>query len=178
MTDISYDKYDGVFNFGEFDFAKFDTIISAPPSLPGIQYSNMLDYAHTTIVDMLTTNAIIADYTTNILDGIPTNLYRGVGFPYIVVNTPTVSDDRYTQTQIRSMLTFTIEIYDKKENNVREIADAIKNCLYSEQAQLREKRLTHMVIKNTRLEKEYLLDEGSTPVWRYMISPVFRWVGS
>jgi len=141
-------------------------------------HQNILSLSQSRLVALISADATLSAITTNILDGIPTSLYRGTGFPYIIVHTPTIRCDRYTQTKMRVMIAFNIEVYDKKEGNVRKLGDAIRNLLYTQQSALRENRFTNMTIKSTSISREFLPDESSTPVWKYTVSPEFRWCGT
>ena len=143
-----------------------------------ISYSTIVDSSQGALVSILKDDDTIADYTTNVFDGVPTSLLRGTGFPYVVVHTPTLKEDRYTQSRFRVMLDFRIQIYDKKESNLRPLADAVRNCLKTYQSYERAYRLTNFTINSTDLGREFLPDEGSTPVWVYTINVEFRWVGT
>jgi hypothetical protein len=143
-----------------------------------IPYSTIVDSSQEALVTILKDDATIAAYTTNILDGIPTSLLRGTGFPYLIVHTPVVKEERYTQTRFKIMLDFRIQVFDKKESNLRPLIDAVRNCLKTYQSYERQYRLTNFTINSSDLSREFLPDEESTPVWVYTLNVEFRWVGT
>lgn len=96
-------------------------------------YANAVDNVHTVVYNILKGDATIATYTTNIFDGYPTNLQRGVGFPHIIVNSPNTEDKIITIDNgvytVDSELV--VHVIDRQEGTVREIAGAVRNALKS-----------------------------------------------
>lgn len=149
--------------------------------MASISYNYLLDHAQEAIVAILSNDSTVTNSTTgttNIFDGIPTALLRGTGFPTIIVHTPTISEERYTQTRFKIMVTFDIEVIDKKEGNVRVLSDAVRNALSSNQSSLRGNRLTHYRVADSFLSHTFLADEQSTPVWSNTLQVEFRWCGT
>jgi len=88
-----------------------------------------------------------------VLDGIPQNLVINTGFPYVLVQTPYITEERSTKNKFGLQVTSPIEIFDKKEKNVRRIIGAIRSALSSNQATTRAIHLTNMLIKSTPMTR-------------------------
>lgn len=69
--------------------------------------------------------------STNIVDGVPVGLIEGVGFPYVVVNGPAISEEsiNLAQTKMSVNLEFNISAYATQESILRSVVDAIRKAI-------------------------------------------------
>jgi len=88
-----------------------------------------------------------------VLDGIPQNLVMNTGFPYVLVQTPYLLENRMTRNKLDMRITIPIEIYDKKEKNVRRITGAIRNAISTKQTTTRSLHLTNMIIETPPMSR-------------------------
>lgn len=141
----------------------------------GIIESNV----QSTIYGILSADSSIATMTNNIMDGMPPNLSKGLGFPYIIIHTPTVEEQRLTNTKFFDLVTVHIQIYDKKEGNVRQLAGYVRNALRTNQSTTRDAALFwyNRSGNRTALNYEFLIDESSQPVWVWDFYATYKWYG-
>jgi len=113
-----------------------------------MDYSNIAVQLQSTVINILRNDSTVSGLTSNILDGVPAGLWKGTGFPYILVHTPTIEDTRITTTKIRNDAFMEIEIISHQESVVRTLVDAVRNALKSNQ-------------NTTRAENAYLYRNSS-----------------
>ena len=118
----------------------------------------------------------IGDNKFNIYDGDPSTQSR-IGFPYIVVHTATITEKKFTQRKQEVQLITRVEIIDKKETNVRQLADAVRAALKNDNERTRVKGFMKQRILNTTLSSRYLPNELSKPVWVYILFVRHTWRG-
>lgn len=132
-------------------------------------FSNMVDNIQTTLVTILKADTVIDDYTKNILDGTPTNLTKNVGYPYILVHTPTFEDTKLTQgysPKYKTQVIVPIEVIDKREGNVRKLCDAVRNSLKTNQATTRGVKVFNLQCGRTRMSTgEIPTETGSVTIY-------------
>lgn len=118
--------------------------------------------------------------SNHIIDQIPPAMMKGAGFPYIIVHTPTITEEPLTlgpSRKVENTIRIKIETYDKKQINIRRIADAIKNTLSTNQATTKATLIYWMRLASESLRSHYLPDEKTYPVWLMTQEFEFRWFG-
>lgn len=92
-------------------------------------YNNIQSNVQSTIHSIISDN--ITSTTANIIDGTPTNLIRGHGFPYILIRTPTVSDTLpvFRSNLSEVIITTDIEVWTKQESLARTLSDSVRQHL-------------------------------------------------
>lgn len=89
--------------------------------------ANCLSESQSNLWTLIKEAATVLAYTKNVLDGVPVGLTKGTGFPYVIVPTPEVQHNDYrTLTNHSETLIFRVEIFDRKESVLRNLADAIR----------------------------------------------------
>jgi len=139
-------------------------------------YGNLQDNAQSTVHGIVNADSIVQGFTKNIVDGVPEGLTRGVGFPYVVIPTPTVSEERLTFTLKKVFVEFPIEIWTTRESVCRKLSDAVRNTLKTnlsttEAAYLKDFNVTSSGVSPT------ILPDGKT-VYTNIIRVRFEWIGS
>lgn len=115
-----------------------------------------------------------------IVDGVPFDLIKNAAFPLIIVHTPEVEESRLTFTKFRSEITIHIEILDRREGNVRMLADAVKSSLYRSQSTTRNSGYMWYARK-VRSNINFVFpfdDQGGKPVWHIDLYFTYLWTGS
>jgi len=134
-----------------------------------------------TIWNILLSDSMVAYFTPKVIDQIPTALMKGSGFPYIIVYTPTVSKNQLTLSSsglIDKTVHIMIETYDKKQINVRQLADAIDTALTTNQTAVTEPtRIWQSRVISENMRSMSLPDEETYPVWVMTQIYEFRWYG-
>lgn len=131
-------------------------------------YGTILNNLQSTVYNIIKNDSTVQSKTTNVMDGVPAQMIRGVGFPYILVHTPEGSEERVTITKFKVNATVHIEVVSKTESIVRETADAVRDALRSNQSTTRTEG--HFMLKlpmRGRLNQRFLPNEKSKPVWTY-----------
>ena len=145
-------------------------------------YDETVDQLQTTLYFLLKEDTNVASFVQlgtnkfNIYDGDPTTQGR-IGFPYIVIHTPTFVETRFTQTKRWLDFTVRIELYDKKEKNVRQLTDAVRTALATGESRTKVKGYFEQRIINSTLSSTFLNDESSQPVWVYVLFAKYQWRG-
>ena len=129
------------------------------------EYENLEDTLHTLIYNILKSDSNILSYTSNIYDGVPVQMRKGTGFPYIIVHTPIVRESQITGSKSRVTLRAHIEVIDKKESNVRKLSGYVRSALKSNRTITFEDNLFNYNISNTYLNRNYVDSEMRIPVW-------------
>lgn len=138
-------------------------------------YANVLDNAQTTIRNLLVADSTVTTYSPKVVDGTPEALTRGVGFPIVIVHTPEISEEFYSFTTKKIMITFGIEVVGKVETNVRKLTDAVRNALSANQATTIGVKVFKFLNASTSLGKDELPD--GTPLYTNVITVSYQWVG-
>jgi len=145
------------------------------------QYSSIYDTVQSTIHDILTNDTTLTALTTNILDGEPKNLMKGIGFPYVIINTPSISDENrlsLSNTTFGCNVIVPISVYDKVEKNVRRVSDAVRRALKSNQNTTRTQHLRWYKMERSNLGSMFLLGESSEKVWVNNMFFQYYWSGN
>lgn len=97
-------------------------------------YANLQTEIQSAIYDLLNSN--ISNVT--VVDGLPNELMRGTGFPYIIVRTPNPQDNNITfsSTFVETTVPVEIEIWSQQESVVRSISDSVREVLLTNVATL------------------------------------------
>jgi hypothetical protein len=135
-----------------------------------------------TIWNILNTDSTVKFYipAENIIDQIPAKLLQGQGFPYIIVHSPTIAEDPLTLGTTRKTavkIDVVVEIYDRKQMNVRSLADAVRNAISSNQNTTKGATIFWSRIMNESLGHAYVGEESTYPVWTMRQVYEFRWFG-
>jgi hypothetical protein len=67
--------------------------------------------------------------TQNVMDGMPIDLIKGRGFPYVLVHSPVISEDRLTMSKFIMTANVRIEIISEQEQHARSVYDAVRQDL-------------------------------------------------
>ena len=134
---------------------------------------------------LTTTNAADESQTTRIMDlkivdGVPSNLLKGTGFPFIIVHTPEEDSSRLTMTKHRTEFIVHIEIIDRREGNVRILTDAVKYALQNAQTTTKGHGYWWYG-RRVRSNLNYIFlqgEQGSKPVWHMNLFLTYLWTGS
>lgn len=117
-----------------------------------------------------------------VVDGLPVELLRGAGMPTIIVHTPEETTMRHTQELYKSLLEVEMEIFDKREGNVRIIADGIRNAIFNSTNLGTLRDLNYIVIPfgesiKSVIRQEFIPNSENLRVWRMSVTYPFRWIG-
>jgi len=96
-------------------------------------YSNAINRLQAILRSVIATDDTVAGLTTVVIDGVGTKTTRDVGFPRIHVRAAEVKEARLTQTKFRLDAETEIEVFSRKEVNVRTIGDAVRDALKTKQ---------------------------------------------
>ena len=113
--------------------------------------------------------------TKNVLDRIPENLTRGVGFPYVIVPLPSISEERFTMTQKRIFVNFDIEVWIKNNSTVV-LIDRVRALLSSNSSTFSGSLTLHQFL-NSSGEMEVIDLPDESIVQRYVLSVQYEWIG-
>lgn len=145
-------------------------------------YGEVVNQLQETLYWLVREDSNIASYVQvgenkfNIYDGNPTSQSQ-IGFPFIIIHTPTIAEERLTFSKTTVTLLTKIEIVDKKERNVRELADAVRAALVNKNERTRVKGFTNERIMNSTLSSRFLPNESSKAVWVYILFVRHYWRG-
>jgi hypothetical protein len=98
-----------------------------------IEYDDIAVELQALVINILRNDSAIAVLTTNILDGFPSSLWKNRGFPYILVHTPMVEDQRITTTKFRCVANLEVEVISHEENIARQLYDLVRKALKNNQ---------------------------------------------
>ena len=143
-----------------------------------VTYANFLSEAQSNLWTLLKADATLATYTKNVLDGIPLGLTKGTGFPYVIVPTPEVTDEHYlTFSKKIEAVSFKVEVFDRKESVLRNVCDAIRNCVGSA-ANTKIFGNTYGMYKflNATTSLGYDIQEDNSVVYNYTMTLTYEWV--
>ena len=150
--------------------------------LLAVTKANMHVLVQKTIWNILNADTMVRYWipAENIIDQIPTKLLQGQGFPYIIVHSPTIAEEVLTLGPTRKMqakINIVVEIYDRKQCNVRQLADAVRNALATNQTTTKGAFLFWSRLMNESLGHNYVGEEDTYPVWNMRQVYEFRWNG-
>jgi len=115
----------------------------------------------------------------HILDGVPTGLQRGEGFPYIIVHTPEMDETWLTLRKQKIELNVHVEIIDRMEQNVRILTDGVRKSMSTNNSVLQSDGYWLFGRRiRTNLNYVFLPGElGMKPVWHMNMFFTFLWTG-
>ena len=98
-------------------------------------YATLQSSLQSTVYTLLSDNI---DNVT-VVDGVPKALLKGTGFPYIIVRTPTPTDEivTFSTTFRETTPSLDIEIWSEQESVVRTLSDSVREVLLENEATLR-----------------------------------------
>jgi len=138
--------------------------------MPTTTYSTVITDTQHQVVDILKNDSTVLTYTNIVLDGFPSDLLKRRAFPFILVRTPTVSEENLTISSKKSIdITLDIEIYAGKEGMGREVADAVRAALYNNRNTTKDRRLYWQNISSTDLDIN-ALPNAKKPFYIYTIT--------
>jgi len=118
----------------------------------------------------------------SIMDGVPVQLIKGIGFPHIIVHTPEENTERLTLTKFKTEFNVHIEIIDRYEGNVRILTDAVKDALHNAQTTTKGSSYWWFGRRiRSNLNYNYLPSikgEEGKPVWHMDLFLTYLWTGS
>lgn len=119
---------------------------------------------------------------SKILDGVPSDMLKGTGFPYIIVHTPEQDTNRLTlgdSFKLKTEFSVHIEVIDRRERNVRILTDGVIDALFDAQTTTRADGF-YLFGKSIRTNVNYTyLPEGAREkaVWHMDLFFTFMWSG-
>ena len=141
--------------------------------------------------DTTTTTFTYSDSTTatrslsnfKIVDGMPSDLLKGTGFPYIIVHTPTERTSKKTlSAKYQSMLEIQIEVYDRREGNVRILIDMVRDAIKRGISTWMDRGMFFLPmgteIRSTISVSMLPSEPAGKPVWFASLFVPFKWSGS
>jgi hypothetical protein len=137
--------------------------------MTAVSLSTIRDDIQSTVYDILSTDTTVKTYTENVYDGRPPKMAEGIGFPYIIVHTPSISREKLTFTNSITNRRYsiecstTLEVYSKKEGDLRKLMDAIEDSLFRGQDTTRGKQLFDLRIESDDPRSQPRTD--GTNVW-------------
>lgn len=149
-------------------------------TLSSVSTSNMHTLAQKIVYNILNSDNMVSYFGANLKDQIPPDLERGGGFPYIIINSPTISEERLTlgpARKFKDKVFLAVEIYSKIQKNVREVADAVRSALVSNQDTSRGGGLYWLNITRTSLAHTFYAGEETYPIWALTLGLEFMWTG-
>jgi hypothetical protein len=141
-----------------------------------VTYANFLTEGQANLWNLLKADATVLSYTKNILDGVPLGLTEGTGFPYIIVPTPTVSEEHYiTFSKKIETVVFRIDIFDRKESVSRLLGDAVRSCIETNKATFGTSYGMYRFI-NASTSLSYVRVDDRSVVYDYALNIEYEWV--
>lgn len=139
-------------------------------------YSNLYDSAQSTVWNFIRYNSTVNRYTTNVIDKDPIDLNKDFGFPLVVIESPISEEPELTFKQRDTTVTLQINIISLSSNTLRELADAVRKCLYDNQTFIANKcRLSRFRVSDNRFDTRELSD-GSF-AYEYSMTIKYEWCG-
>lgn len=141
-----------------------------------VTYGTMLAAAQSAVWGILSIDAAILAIITNVLDGVPTNLYKGVGFPYLIVPSPDVDERQDRLHCIRATIILELQCWAKKESVARELADAVRNALAMNRAAFKTAGLEFKT--STRINRGVLTFPDGSSAYNITVRVEAEWGGN
>ena len=141
-----------------------------------VTYSNLLAESQSNLWTALKSDATIASYTKNVLDGVPLGLTSGTGFPYVIVPTPTINEKYLTLGNRKmSQIEFKVQVFDRKESMLRKVCDAVRACCETNKTTF---QTTYGMYKylNSSTNMSYVVQEDNSVVYNYEMTILYEWV--
>jgi len=104
-----------------------------------MDYGEILSNVHTQIFNLIRADSNIRTAKVQkIVDGYPKEMTRYNAYPLIIVHTPEGSEDDISNDaeMYEGTYTITIEVYSKTEKGMRQVADAVRNCIRTNRSQI------------------------------------------
>lgn len=139
-----------------------------------VDNTKLLKESQSNVWTLIRGSTAITAYTNNILDGVPLGLTKGIGFPYIIVPTPTITSEKYLTFKRKMVgIAFKVEVFDRKESVSRSICDALRNLLETNKATF---HTTDGMFKymNSSTALTYVTDEDNTVIYNYTLNMSFE----
>jgi len=142
-----------------------------------VAYATLLNDVQSEIHTILSTDATVIGFTTKIVDGLPyTDMQRGRGFPYIKIPIGTLAESQKTMGKIMVIISVPITVYTRKASTLRQLSDAIRNALKTNQ-NVTEGLALHNFFPTATSPNEFLLPDKK-PLYEYSILVQYKWVGA
>jgi len=136
-------------------------------------YNQILQNGQSVLRTLIYNNATVAAITTKVLDGVPTELIKGTGFPYIIVHMPRISEDTLRIRRKRVIILSTIEVWDKRESVVRTLCDAIRQAVVDGDSSMKAEGFFERNIDSSGLDFTILTD--NTALYTGTITISYKW---
>jgi hypothetical protein len=135
-------------------------------------YSSILSTAQSTLWAAISGNAIIIASTAKVVDGLPVQLLKGTGFPFIIVHTPSSPENFKSFRKRSGQVAFSIEIWDKKELISRVLADAVRNAVYTDVTM----NAAGFVLRDMQVQAVNMsVQEDSSVIYTTIINVTYEW---
>lgn len=108
---------------------------------------------------VLKTDKAIAEKTMNILDKEPEALNKGVGFPYVIVPVPSISEENITMRKKELSVAFACSVYSIQTHTLREMVGLVRSAVRKNIPILGQLRLEHVTTNSDNMGA-YELDDG------------------
>ncbi len=140
-------------------------------------YSEILDGLQSSLHTIISGDATVTSYTTNIVDGLPySQMMRGKGFPYVQVPIGTFSESQFTSTKKRVLVDTTITVFDRIASNTRKITDAVRNAIETANSTTRTNGFYNPKFVSSSMTSSLLPDEK--PLYEYRFTLRYEWRGA
>jgi hypothetical protein len=139
-----------------------------------VTYSNLVKQAQEDVWRLIDESTAVQAYTKNVLNAMPVGLTSPIGFPYIIVPLPQVSEQDLTMSQRRIVLTFDVEVWIKKLDNAA-LVDVVRVLLSSNQATFSTSYSLFKFLHSGRVN--YVDFPDGQRVQQYIISVQYEWIG-
>ena len=141
-----------------------------------VTYAAFLNNAQANLWYLISNDATVKTFTTNVLDGIPRGLTEGTGFPYIIVPTPVTGGENYlTFKNKKDKIIFKVPVYDRKESVLRPLCDAVRNACQTNTALFRNSYgMLKFIAGETTMA--YVMTPDRQVVYEYTLNLTYEWV--
>lgn len=140
-----------------------------------VTYANLIKQAQEDVWRTLEEDATVQTYTTNILNNQPASkVGERIGVPYVIVPTPTISEERLTLTQKRIFLTFDIEVVFTRIENMA-LIDRLRQLLSSSSGTFSSTYVLHQFLNSG--QTDYITLPDGHKAQRYILSVQYEWIG-
>uniref|UniRef100_A0A6M3IJ34 Tail protein n=1 Tax=viral metagenome TaxID=1070528 RepID=A0A6M3IJ34_9ZZZZ len=113
--------------------------------------------------------------TSNVFTSIPKSLAKGTGFPYVIVPSPSLSEERITFTQKKILVTFDIDIWISKSSTIK-LVDRIRTLLSSVSSTFSGTLNLNQFLNSSGSPETIELPNGEF-VKKYTLTIQYEWVG-
>jgi len=134
-------------------------------------YATLQSNAHTTVYNLIKDNVTSA----TVIDGTPPELFKGTGYPYIIVRTPEPVDERivFSNTFFDVRVPLDIEIWSFQESVVRGLSDEVRDTLRSNASTFETQKLFNLRIESSSINPIGISENKTAhrmilrPSWRF-----------